>query len=418
MGCGGSTPKTENVRKLSIFGGNPVVMDKGKNVLMKKNPGPVLVVMFGGPGSKKGQILRDLSQIFGFEILNAESILLESLKDELEPEEPRTIANVYKLIKANPEFVRLDQCLKKVTKVLDEADPSKCYLLDLIPNRKLLLSSNLFIKDCNNEFKYFETKYPFSCGIHLAMPVNKIIKKYQNQCAAKLDLTSKPAAVKDAADPNKQQPAASDEVSFVRTKTRATNFDNAIKMFVEYFRSSDRLVYVDIHDKEAEDILSSLCDFFAEHEYSVLGNSKALMLFNFSENDLDIQSVLMGVSIGVQTIHLNDLCTTDQKPEEAMAALRQKMESVNQDNPGSTAFIVNTAGSPITKTCLNAAPGKMVMFQDSKDASVPCFLPLCISKNKVSVKVQAVIFNTYVLLFSKDVPINLCRWIALQLRNN
>ncbi|XP_033753197.1 uncharacterized protein LOC117336695 [Pecten maximus] len=314
MGCGGSTPQcqTEQTRKLSIFGGNPVVMEKGQNVTMRRNPGPVLIVVFGGPGSKKGQILRDMSQIFGFEILNAESILLESIKEELEPDEPQTFANVYKMVKANPELLRLDRCLKKISKTLDEADPSKCYLLDLIPNRKLLLSSNLFIKDCNNEFKYFETKYSFSCAIHLAMPVDKIIKKYQNQCAQKLDVSAKPTAGKDA-DPNKQ-PAASDEVSFVRTKSRATNFDNAIKVFVEYFKSSERLVYVDIHDKDSDDILSSLCEFFAGQNYSVLGNSKTLMLFNLSENDLDIQAVLMGVSIGVQTVNMDEFCTTSQKP--------------------------------------------------------------------------------------------------------
>ncbi|XP_021340042.1 uncharacterized protein LOC110441258, partial [Mizuhopecten yessoensis] len=161
MGCGGSTPQPPvpgEIRKLSIFGGNPVVMETGEKVMMRRNPGPVLIVVFGGPGSKKGRILSDLSQIFGLEILNAESIILESIKDELEPDEPRTLANVNKMIKTNPELVRLDACLKKIGKKLDAADKSKCYLLDLIPNKKLILSSNLFIKDCNNEFKYFETK--------------------------------------------------------------------------------------------------------------------------------------------------------------------------------------------------------------------------------------------------------------------
>ncbi|XP_033731131.1 uncharacterized protein LOC117320730, partial [Pecten maximus] len=200
--------------------------------------------------------------------------------------------------------------------------------------------------------------------------------------------------------------------------SRATNFDNAIKVFVEYFKSSERLVYVDIHDKDSDDILSSLCEFFAGQNYSVLGNSKTLMLFNLSENDLDIQAVLMGVSIGVQTVNMDEFCTTSQKPEEAMTALGQKMEVINQDNPGSTAFIINASGSPITKTCLNTEAGKAVMFQDSEDADVTCFLPVCISKNKAPVKVQAVVFNTHVLLFSKDVPIKLCRWVAAQLKNN
>lgn len=50
MGCGGST-KTSTTRnesrKLSLFGGNPVVMEIGEKVAMKRNPGPVLIVVFG-----------------------------------------------------------------------------------------------------------------------------------------------------------------------------------------------------------------------------------------------------------------------------------------------------------------------------------------------------------------------------------
>ncbi|XP_060068192.1 uncharacterized protein LOC132548353 [Ylistrum balloti] len=421
MGCGGSTPQAgqANVRKLSIFGGNPVVVEAGKKVTMRRDPGPVLIVVFGGPGSRKGKILSDLSQIFGFEILNAESILLEGLKEELEPEEPKTFASVYKMIKANPELVRLDRCLKRVTKILDEADKSKCYLLDLIPNKKILLSSNLFIKDCNNEFKYFETKYSFSCALHLAMPVDKVMKKYLKQCAMKQDIEAKTTTGKEA-DPNKAQPTGgqSDEVSFVRTKTRASNFDNAIKGFVEYFKSSERLVYVDIHDKELDDILSNLCNFFADHSYSVLGNSRTLMLFNFSKHDVDVDGVLMGATIGVETLNMDEFCTMDQKPEEAMSTLCREMEVINQTNPGSTAFIINTSGSPITKTCHNVAPEKEVMFKDSVDAEVTCFLPLSISHNKATLNVQAVVFSTHVLLFSRDVPIGLCRWILMQLKHN
>ncbi|XP_021339948.1 uncharacterized protein LOC110441172 [Mizuhopecten yessoensis] len=272
---------------------------------------------------------------------------------------------------------------------------------------------------CITHTHFLTVQYPFSCAIHLAMPVDKIVKKYQTQCAQKPDVAAKLAAGKEA-DPCKPQPAGgqSDEVSFVRTKNRATNFANAIKGFVDYFKSTDRLVYVDIYEKEADDILSNLCDFFAEHNYSVLGNSKTLMLFNFSNNDLDIDAVLMGAVIGVQTVDMEQFCTTDQKPEEAMSALCEKMEVINQNNPGSTAFIINTSGTPVTKTCLDVASGKEVMFQDSRDAEVTSFLPLCIANNKASVKVQAVASNTYVLLFSKDVPINLCRWITIQMKKS
>lgn len=52
----------------------------------------------GGPGSKKGNIVNELHGTFGFPLLNIENLIMGIFKDMLQPEEPKTITSVAKLV--------------------------------------------------------------------------------------------------------------------------------------------------------------------------------------------------------------------------------------------------------------------------------------------------------------------------------
>ena len=48
--------------------------------------------------------------------------------------------------------------MKSIVKKLQQLSPDRFYVIDFMPNLKWLLGNNYFIKECNTEFRSFESK--------------------------------------------------------------------------------------------------------------------------------------------------------------------------------------------------------------------------------------------------------------------
>ncbi|XP_041366747.1 uncharacterized protein LOC121381493 [Gigantopelta aegis] len=84
MGCGGSS------RRNSKKSGNDAAQRKKKisvrigiNVKIL-DTSPVVIFVFGGPGSKKGKLMSDLTEAFGFKLINIDRTMLGVLAKKME----------------------------------------------------------------------------------------------------------------------------------------------------------------------------------------------------------------------------------------------------------------------------------------------------------------------------------------------
>ena len=65
----------------------------------------------GGPGSKKGKMVYDIAKVFGFSLLNVESIILEELAKKLEEPDPcRLTAQIHQLMKVRNKTIQPNTC--------------------------------------------------------------------------------------------------------------------------------------------------------------------------------------------------------------------------------------------------------------------------------------------------------------------
>ena len=66
----------------------------------------LMVCISGGPGSKKGKMVYDIAQVFGFNTLNVENIILDELAKKLdEPDPCRRTAQISQLIKVRYHYL-------------------------------------------------------------------------------------------------------------------------------------------------------------------------------------------------------------------------------------------------------------------------------------------------------------------------
>nr|XP_022287933.1 uncharacterized protein LOC111100385 [Crassostrea virginica]XP_022288022.1 uncharacterized protein LOC111100385 [Crassostrea virginica] len=182
MGCGGSTLENDSPGlvlhkrdKIKIH------LHVGKEVKILPSK-PQVIVVFGGPGSRKGKLLDDVSHVYGLKLISTETVLLEELSKKIEnPNSSKRTEDIASLLKTQPELLRLQLIFSQVCTRIEKEGKNSCILWDFMPNLKFLMSPFRNVKECENDFKIFENKFPISFAINFTVTSEKNI--LAPQCA-------------------------------------------------------------------------------------------------------------------------------------------------------------------------------------------------------------------------------------------
>lgn len=406
MGCGGSSesPKREDGKKKrrSSECAKPVVqLEIGENVQLN-NSQPKLIFVFGGPGSKKGKMVYDIAKVFGFSQLNVESIILEELAKKLEEPDPcRLTAQIHQLMKTQPEILRLDLVLRWVAKYIDGMPKDQTILVDWMPNLKFLISAATFVKECNNEFRFFEEKYPISFAFYMSIPKEKFVKKAETECA-KHPTTTKP----------KEGKAQTDEADISRTSKRATLFSNAVTPFIDFFAKTSRLATLDISSGSADDLWVKVVEFFSELDIKFMRKVDNVLLFTFNNDDC--------VNLELERYNIDRICLKDlpvdlsQPPEKLITVFVKLLDTTD---PTKKAFNIDCSNSSLQKNCITQDFRRKIIFQDFGTFHLNRFVPLSIPGKTKPTNLKAIASTDNELcLFPDDTPVLLCQWIVSVMR--
>lgn len=200
----------------------------GSGVKPSNDDSRKLLFVFGGPGSRKGHIVSDLAQCFGFETISAEKLILAHFAEQLEIEPAdsyrETTQGVRILLKNEPTLLTLPLLLDLVKKELEvqlQDKPVAAFLVDPMPNLPYMLPTKLQLNSCEQEMRHFENEWPCLFALNLAVsevrPGNKHIQR-----------------------------VLGDEKDAARTKKRQQEYTDNVQGFLAYFRDTRRLVSVDV----------------------------------------------------------------------------------------------------------------------------------------------------------------------------
>ncbi|KAK7476902.1 hypothetical protein BaRGS_00031841 [Batillaria attramentaria] len=393
MGCGGSK---KNDRSGGGVADKKVSISVGEAVKLPAT-GPILIFVFGGPGSKKGRLLSELVETYGFTFINVEKLLLRHLVKQVpEPDPLDTTFDAQDVIKEDPQLVSLRWLLEEVGRQMETT--STRFIVDVMPNLKFLINNDIFLADCTEEMNRFEERHPIAFGINFIQRSAKRNKKEAHETSEK----EEKVAVK------------SDEADSSRTRRRITLFENNVRPFIDYFQHSDRLVSLDVTGARAEQVWSRLCELFTGLHLNSQALVNYILVFIFEEEEL--QQVNTDLP-SVQVISLKSLVNgPNTSLEEAAAALTKHLD---KSDPTIKTFIVDLQGTSINKdlVCQVQAEGPCIVFVDEDLAQLHRFISLHKTKGGAApLKFRAVSSTeNIVCLFPSHVPVTLCKEIAITL---
>ncbi|KAK6191370.1 hypothetical protein SNE40_003079 [Patella caerulea] len=401
MGCASSSVATDSAN-VKVFHRQKVSIRVGNAVKLLKSE-PILIFVFGGPGSKKGRLTNDLAQTFGLKLINVSEMIIEELSKKIEDPEILSLrAKVQAQIKEDPLAVKLIWVTREISKHIDE-NPKGGYIIDLMPNLKSLVNSAGFVKECSNEMKLFEQKYPISFAINFAVPLDKVVKKKEPECA-------KP--VKPAKDNKKEKDGAnvkSDEADSFRTKRRAALFDKNVRPFLDYFQRSERLLTVDTSSGVVDLIWGKICEVFSDLELQNLQNIETVIIFCYKEQDINMINI---GSYSMEKIVLKDHLQDLQDPVEKV--LKTLCKVIDNSNPTMKAYVVDVADTCLVDKINIDFAKKTIVFVDNESAKLEKYVNATQKTSPCALSFKAVSSTeNEVCLFPTDVKTDLAKKIAL-----
>ncbi|XP_067137894.1 uncharacterized protein [Centruroides vittatus] len=405
MGCV-ITKKNRNNRLKDVL--PEVNIQIGNRV--KPNSFPYKIVfVFGGPGSRKGRIVNDLVQGYGFHVINAENIIRLKLMEKINSESEESESNKYtgsakdfeQLLRKRPKILTLQWVLEKISEELQQATEEGCkyYLIDLVPNLRAILQVSTFIKDCNKEMEQFEKEWPCMFALNLAQSEETMVENISTAVAK---------------NPNHMQKGGqSDEKDFTKTKKRYEEYSSSVKEFLKYFEESERLATVNVSCGVADLIWSRISEFFFSMGFKTKMAINTVILFIFKGDDIssiDLEKYRM------ELIHANTLMNiSNASLEDLFLALN---EHIKNSRVSIESFVVDLKDYSVFEK-LQEKDDKQIFFVDGGENHLHQYIYVgsqtsnC-KKNLFEVSFKAVsTTENEICLFPKEIPTEVCKQLAV-----
>lgn len=270
-----------------------------------------------------------------------------------------------------------------------------------MPNLKFLMTPFRNVKECENDFKIFENRFPISFAINFTVTSEKNI--LAPQCAVPKAAEPKETKTQSA------QPKQSDEADTGRLAKRARLYAECVQIFTDYFAKREKLVSMDVSSKAKEDIWDKVCEFFSNLEVPHVRNVDTVIFFIFDDNDAQNYNTDF---LDAKRVNVRDMAVNIAAPPEQIIPAVCKY--IDDTYPIQKKFIVDLQQSAITRDCMKKDPKKVIQFRDiAENVDVQRYIPLQTKTKHKLPKVSALCSSeNEVCLFPADVPHSLCKYIA------
>ncbi|XP_062503839.1 uncharacterized protein LOC134180674 [Corticium candelabrum] len=293
---------------------------------------PVVIMIFGGPGTGKGKVIEHLRSTFGFQLINGEDLIVRGIPKKLKISRNivlKTHEDIKLLLDDEPHHLSLEWLCKMVSQeIMDRQvkEMRNVYLVDLMPNLKFMLKNEHLVKeDCAAAINEFEAKFPGTVTVELHLPVEYL---------AKTKSLFHPRLTNTKDSPGGQ----SDEADMSRTSRRHALYEKAANSFVKYFSQAERLIEVDASSGDKVAIWEAVRKLMSSLRFSAKIHDHVLVLFNFSNLHLDWNLLNMHV------IRLVEIASTTDSVESAVETLARYVETTSFE---CLKFVVQVEGSQL-----------------------------------------------------------------------
>lgn len=304
---------------------------------------PVIVFVFGGPGSRKGMIVDSIVSGFGFVHVNIGEIFNKELEryrpSALPTPRGEAMRDLRSMLDSHADRFSMQWLANALTSRVQE-DTNATYLVDIIPNLRPMMRAKYLTEECNAVMGEFNSKLPISLALNLAVPTDRILQ-------AKDMYSSNSAAMQETG-------GRGDEADASKLERRAGMYDQITRNLLGYFEANGILVTVDVTGGLCGVIWQKVHQLLCDLEFHPLHSVGTVILFEFDQVDwshFDLEKYAMEL-VPMEEVVVNGGGSLEAGLENQLRVLSRYIDSRANH---ADAFVVRSEGSRLpSRTSLSS----------------------------------------------------------------
>ncbi|PIC33028.1 hypothetical protein B9Z55_013155 [Caenorhabditis nigoni] len=191
--------------------------------------------IFGGPASRKGSIIEELTGSFNFVSISVEDIVFQYLPTRLSGTGTQ-IKDIQEALRNDDGILNIDWILEMISSRI-AVSMSQRFIIDIVPTVSSILKAEGFrARSQSRSLEQFEMKHKIAFAIDVTVKDEQSLTRLNGEANGKDDDSKK-------INPElNQMMRSADDIDRGKIEKRIAEYHTAAEPFISYFRKSNRLI--------------------------------------------------------------------------------------------------------------------------------------------------------------------------------
>ncbi|UMM27417.1 hypothetical protein L5515_010714 [Caenorhabditis briggsae] len=235
--------------------------------------------IFGGPASRKGSIIEELTGSFNFVSISVEDIVFQYLPTRLSGTGTQ-IKDIQEALRNDDGILNIDWILEMISSRI-AVSMSQRFIIDIVPTVSSILKAEGFrARSQSRSLEQFEMKHKIAFAIDVTVKDEQSLTRLNGEANGKDDDSKK-------INPElNQMMRSADDIDRGKIEKRIAEYHTAAEPFISYFRKSNRLISMTLTTEAVPNLVNTTRETLLKLGFTITRKDDHVICFT-TENSHD-----------------------------------------------------------------------------------------------------------------------------------
>ncbi|PIC33027.1 hypothetical protein B9Z55_013155 [Caenorhabditis nigoni] len=232
--------------------------------------------IFGGPASRKGSIIEELTGSFNFVSISVEDIVFQYLPTRLSGTGTQ-IKDIQEALRNDDGILNIDWILEMISSRI-AVSMSQRFIIDIVPTVSSILKAEGFrARSQSRSLEQFEMKHKIAFAIDVTVKDEQSLTRLNGEANGKDDDSKK-------INPElNQMMRSADDIDRGKIEKRIAEYHTAAEPFISYFRKSNRLISMTLTTEAVPNLVNTTRETLLKLGFTITRKDDHVICFTTGE---------------------------------------------------------------------------------------------------------------------------------------
>ncbi|CAI5449239.1 unnamed protein product [Caenorhabditis angaria] len=414
MGCTPSVPTTSPDESLSDKFGPPppIPVEIGSGIRHNLNHDVIIVFIFGGPASRKGLIIQELTRSFNFTSIAVEDIVFNYLPTRV-GNTVDSIGEIQEALKRDNGLLTLDWIFSMISGRLSTSMHQR-FVIDIVPTLSSIMKAESFRqRNHDRSLEQFERRHPIAFALEINVADERTLLTSRDGGRPNQNNRENNNHNNNNSGNGAENPELTNYRNTIedydrgRLEKRLEDYHNCSIPFIRYFQKSRRVVKLSVKTDAFSNLVPTAKDIFMDFGFTLTRRDEHILVFSTETTHEDIDLSYYKLKV----VNASELCKASDELSTQIAAVYKYITSHSRHDDNFLVIVPNfNYQDPKSNKRINFMEKKKEVYLDEFISNKQHDKQ---PKERIPVSVNCISSSRQTFLFFEPFPTSLAQTISL-----